>query len=208
MSPSAVRAKAARGELAAQRCGRAWLILQEVDRSVRKPQGRPMSLESFDELARFLDGDGNSMSAEHRRRARRRAERLARLGMPEMERIARSRSLHLERFTVAMRSLRRLHKDSRLHLTGVSNRLSEVLGPVVDAYIGRQDAAVLRSDFDLVPAAPSEANVILRITDAVPDVCQLHVIADLLDDDSPRSRADAERLLERALAGAGSSTAA
>lgn len=201
LSSSAVRARAARGEIDAQRCGRAWVILEEADPSARKLQGRPMSLETFDELARFLDGAVDGMSADHRRRARERAEKLAGRGMPEMERLAHGRSLRLERFHIAMRSLRRLHQDARLHLTGVSSQMSDVLGAVVDAYVTPQDAASLRAHFDLAPSEPSGANVVLRIADRPREVRLLHVIADLLDDDSPRSRADAERLLDRALAG-------
>ena len=51
----------------------------------------------------------------------------------------------------------------------------------------------------LGPAESRSANVVLRVQDPPPEVRRLHVIADLLDDPNPRSRAEASRLLELAL---------
>lgn len=65
---------------------------------------------------------------------------------------------------------------------------------MIDAYVSAPDRDQIELFHLLEPASHGDASITLRVQNPPPQVRRLHVIADLLDDRSPRSRTEAERL--------------
>lgn len=195
ISPRAVRFRIKEGTLAAQKTGGTWLITEDPTEATARRPGRRLGARSFDLLAAHLDGDDMDQTSDERRRAAERASRILRLGVRQVREFARRPEISVERFRTSVDDLAELREDRRLMLTGVSHHDSEVYGPVIDAYVSRQDRDDIEMFHLLEPASRSDSNITLRVQDPPPEVRRLHVIADLLDDHSPRSLTEAERLL-------------
>lgn len=194
VSPRAVRFQVAEGRIPARKVGGQWMI-ENDRRPRRRGAGRRLSSASFDQLAAFLDGEGSMLSSDQRRRAKERAQRILERGMPEVRRDAERPDISVERYRASEEDFDELRSRDDLVLTGISHPDAEVYGRVVDAYVSSdiRDQIVL---FHMLEEADAgSANVVLRVQDSPPAVRRLHVVADLLDDRNPRSRAEAARLL-------------
>lgn len=194
ISPRAVRFRIKEGTLAAHKTGGTWLITEDLAGATARRPGRRLSARSFDLLAAYLDGDDVDQSSDERRRAAERASRVLRLGVRQVREFAQRPEISVERFRASVEDLAELREDRRLVFTGVSHHDSEVYGPVIDAYVSRPDRDEIEMFHLLEPASRSDSNITLRVQDPPPEVRRLHVIADLLDDYSPRSLTEAERL--------------
>lgn len=195
ITPRAVRFRIDDGSLLAHKVAGRWVIPepQEAPRALRP--GRKIRARSFDLLAAYLEGDDARMSADDRRRAAERMQRIKKLGVEQVGEYAQRPDIPVSRYLASPRDLAELRTDPRLRLTGISHRDAEVYGPVVDAYVSRADHDDIELFHMLEPAPHGRANVTLRIQDPPPTVRHLHVIADLLDDQDPRSLTEARRLL-------------
>lgn len=196
ISARAVRLRIARGAVPAEKVGGTWVIADVGRARPRQKQGRRLSSRSFDLLADLLDGEGARLSPDERRRAQHRARRIADGGLRQVREFGRRPGLEIRTFRAGPEDLRELAADARLSATGLMHPQAEVYGSMVDAYVSSEDADEIELFHLLEPAANPDSNVRLRIQSPRPQVRRLHVIADLLDDHSPRSRAEAERLLQ------------
>lgn len=194
ISPRAVRFQVTEGRIAARKVGNRWMI-EHAHRTPTRGAGRRLSARSFDDLAAFCDDDLEDLSHDQRRRAKERAHKIAELGVDQLRRYAERPPLNVERFRASEEDLEELRSRTDLALTGISHPFAEVYGHVLDAYVTRDVRDELVLFHMLEPAEAEATNVVLRQQDRVPEVRRLHVIADLLDDPSPRSRAEASRLL-------------
>lgn len=199
ISPRAVRLRIERGVLPAEKVGGIWVISEDDGWEPRQRSGRRLSSGSFDLLADLLDGDTLRMSPDEKRRAAQRARRIAEHGLSQVREFGRRPDLDVKHLHASPEDLQELHDDDRLARTGPMHPLAEVYGHMVDAYVRPRDLEQLVLFHLLEPARHRAANVRLRVQDPLPRVRRLHVIADLLDDRSPCSRAEAGRLLDRLL---------
>lgn len=194
ISPRAVRFRIAEGTLRAEKVGGYWVV-DYPDASTRRRPGRRLGVRSFDLLADYLDGDREELTSDQRRRAKERAQQIHKHGIPQVRLYAERPEIVVARFHAADDDLAELRNDPRLVPTGVSHPDAEVYGPVVDAYVSSGDRGEIELFHLLESEVPSVCNVTLRMQDPPPTVRRLHVVADLLDDHNPRSRAEASRLL-------------
>lgn len=194
ISPRAVRFQVAEGKIPARKVGGRWLI-EDADRPRRRSAGRRLGSASFDHLAAFLDGDGSGLSSDQRRRAKERAQRILESGIPEVRRLAERPDISVVRYRASTEDFDEIRSRHDVILTGVSHPDAEVYGRVMDAYVTSEAHDEIVLFHMLEESGAASANVILRVQDPPPEVRLLHVIADLLDDPSPRSRAEAARLL-------------
>lgn len=202
VSPRAARLLAAQGRIPARKIGGRWMV-ERTHRLHSRGPGRRISSRAFDHLAAYLDGDGDSLSPDQRRRARERAGRIAETGIAQVRRYAERPDSSVEHFLASKEDFDELRARSDLTWTGISHPDAEVYGRVLDAYVSSEMREEIVLFYMLEPAAPGAANVVLRVQDPPPVVRRLHVIADLLEDPSPRSRAEASRLLDIVLNEAG-----
>lgn len=198
ISPRAVRHRAASGALRARKVGGRWVIEAEPGRA-RRSAGRRLSATSFDLLARYVDGERQDLDPDQRRRAKERLRTIREHGIAQVGHYAERPDLRIERFRASPEDVAELRSRSDLALTGISHPSAEVYGDVVDAYVSPAVRDELELFHLLIPADEGEADVVLRVQDPPPVVRTLHVIADLHDDPSSRSRAEAQRLLARVL---------
>ncbi len=198
ISPRAVRQRAASGTLRARKVGGRWVIDAEPRRA-RRSGGRRLSSRSFDLLAGYIDGERQDLDPDERRRAKERLRRICEDGIAQVGRYAERPDLRIERFRASPEDVSEIRARSDLALTGISHPSAEVYGDVVDAYVSSAVRDELELFHLLVHADEGDVNVVLRVQDPPPTVHSLHVIADLLDDPSSRSRAEAQRLLAGAL---------
>lgn len=198
VTPRAVRARIARGSLDARLEGGRWFVTEHADAAPRH-RGRRLTSASFDRLAAYADGDTGLLTPDEKRRARERMERMRTGGVDAVQTYARRSDMVTEHFHATAADLEELRHEPSLALTGVSSQLSEVYGPVIDAYVGPADASRLALFHVLEPVSPGEQNVQFRVVPRPPKVRRLHVLADLLDDRHARSRAEAARLLSEIL---------
>lgn len=194
VSPRAVRFQVAEGRIAARKVGRQWMI-EENGRPPNRGAGRRLSSKSFDHLAAFLDNEGAGLSTDQRRRAKERARKILTQGISQVRRDAERPDLRVEQYRASAEDFEELHSRTDLALTGISHPDAEVYGRKLDAYVSSEAHEEIVLFHMLEQAGPGSANVVLRVQDPPPDVRRLHVIADLLDDPNPRSRAEASRLL-------------
>lgn len=200
ISPRAVRLRIASGALPAEKHGGTWVITEDRARRGARRPGRRLSSGSFDQLAALLDGDGADLTPDHRRRALERTAHLDREGLAALSAYAERPDLAVHHYRAAPDDLAELRDDSRLVRTGISHPDAEVYGPMLDAYVSEVDHQNIARFHLLEPATGHESDLTLRVQDPPPVVRRLHVIADLLEDPSPRSRAEAQRLLSLLLA--------
>lgn len=200
ISPRAARLRVSTGKVEGRKVGGRWVIESQDTRGAPRP-GRRLSSHSFDLLAAYLDGAGEELTGDERRRARERVARIRSGGIPQVRRYAERPDVPVSRFRASDADLAELRSDSRLLFTGVSHRDAEVYGPVIDAYVSPRDREDIELFHMLEPSPRESCNVTLREQDPPPSLHRLHVIADLLDDDQPRSRAEASRLLALVLRG-------
>lgn len=194
ISPRAVRRRAASGALHAHKVGGRWVIDAEPQHT-RRSAGRRLSSRSFDILAGYIDGERHGLDPDQRRRAKERFHKIREHGIAQVGRDAERPDLRVERFRASPEDVSEIRARSDLALTGISHPSAEVYGGVVDAYVSPAVRDELELFHLLVPVDEGEADVVLRVQDPPPAVHSLHVIADLLDDPSSRSRAEAKRLL-------------
>lgn len=200
ISPRAARLRVSTGKVSARKIGGRWVVEHPGKKVARQP-GRRLSANSFDLLAAHLDGADEELTVDERRRARERAARIRSRGIVQVRLYAERPDIAVSRYRASDADLAELRSDPRLSLTGISHPVAEVYGPVLDAYVSprdRDDIALLHM---LEPASQESCNVTLREKDPPSPVRRLHVIADLLDDDDPRSRAEASRLLGLVIGG-------
>ena len=195
ISPRAVRFRVSEGKLPARKVAGRWVIQDssETPRALRP--GRKINAKSFDLLAAYLDGDRAEMTPDDHRRAAERAHRIRQFGVEQVREFARRPDISVGRYRASAEDLSELRESPQLRLTGVSHRDAEVYGPVVDAYVSSADRGELALFHLLQPVPRALANVALRAQNPPPQVRMLHVIADLLDDQDPRSLTEAKRLL-------------
>ncbi|UEJ81511.1 helix-turn-helix domain-containing protein [Brachybacterium halotolerans subsp. kimchii] len=201
ISSRAVRQRIQAGTLEAQRAGRAWLLPESALPAAARRPGRRLSVQSFDQLAAYMDLDDGALAADERRRARERATMLRERGLDRVVEFARRSGLVVRHLFASDDDLAELRAEGRLVPTGVSHPDAEVYGPVIDAYVSSVDCRDIELFHLLEPVDRSRSNVILRVQDPPPVVRRLHVIADLLDDRTERSRLEAERLFAELMRG-------
>ena len=140
-----------------------------------------ISQESFDELALYFNGGGHLLTSDARRSAAERARILCACGLDALQQYT-QRTGMTARYYVApydTSDLLRTGADA-LALTGARHELSGMKTPLIDAYILPDDLIKFAPIWDLEPAPPERANVILREVSTLPRVLRLHVAADLL----------------------------
>lgn len=203
LSPRRVRAMVAEGDLRAEKRGGAWWILDEPPILKKAPKRGPrLSLESFDRLAAYLDGDAPSLSPDQKRSCARQSQRIQGGGLPVAMSYADRRGLRVTHYNISETNLEHLKTKGGLMPTGISHELAGIASGGFDAYVDAQRRELLEAFYGLAPCAGSRANLTLRFVDRVPDrVRALHVVTDLAQDPSSRSIDAAAALLERVMEG-------
>ncbi len=194
-----VRAMAAAGDLRAEKRAGAWWILDEPPVIKKAPKRGPrLSLETFDRLAAYVDGDELPLSPDQKRSCDLQLQRIADGGLPVALAYADRRGLRVARYIISPASLDHLKAKGGLLPTGISHDLAGIASGGFDAYVDAKRRDLLEALYGLEPCASSHANLTLRFVDRLPDcVRALHVVTDLAQDPSSRSVDAAASLLER-----------
>lgn len=201
ISNRAARMRAEQGRIEASRVGHVWIVAEhELGDSAKGKDlpGRPVSRDSFERLAAFLDGKRAQLSPDQRRQAKRLAARL----VPDdnakaLRAISRRRGGVPHPFRGSDEDLEALRQDPVLQLAGVSDQENLSGHGLLEAYVQKGEDRRLRAIYGLSPAShASPWNVLLRVIDHLPPNSQLRTAADLLDARDPRSVAEASRIAQ------------
>lgn len=208
ISESRARFLVQSGRIRGQRVGGRWVI-DEVDAAQYRagaPAGRPLSERSAWQLMMHLwaakTGPFNpdlDLSPVERYRLNRRVHRLEEFSDsidPLVAWLA-NRAKKFE-FSSSPADIAELREDPRIHLTGVSHRLSGLLtNSEIEAYVQRDDFDALVEEWFLVRATPGKRpNVLLRVAAHVPDeLPPLAVAADLAERPGFREQQAAREIL-------------
>jgi excisionase family DNA binding protein len=202
VSPRRIRERIARGDLAARRVGRVWMLDElQLGRSGRV--ARPMSARV---AWAFLDllggGKGEGVSQPEQSRLRRKREQLARGDAPSLLRSWLPNRARVLRYAAAAADLPALRDDRRVVRSGLSDPRSGLAAAgMVEGYVEARDLADLAQEYLL--SDRGQPNLILRVLvdRRLADPVPLPVLlADLADHDGPRESAAVERLIGELLA--------
>lgn len=197
VSPRRIRERIARGDLAARRVGRAWVLDEsQLGRSGRV--ARPMSRRVAWAFLDLLDGGrGEAVSQPEQSRLRRKREQLIVGDAPVLLRSWLANRATVLRYSAAVADLSALREDPRVVCSGVSDPRSGLSAAgLVEGYIASADRSDLVAEYLL--SRRGRPNVLLRVLDdrafAAPVPLPV-LLADLADHDGPRESAVVERLL-------------
>jgi excisionase family DNA binding protein len=165
-----VRALAASGRLPARRLGHAWAIDSAAVDARRKGarRGRPLSARSAWALLLLLEGRSRDIEI-HRSERARAADRATRLA--ELEPGALSARADVRSYFAHPAAVERIVRDDRIVVGGVTaaghHHANLAGGGVIELYARRADASDIEREFALRPAASAEANLKLRVPNAL-----------------------------------------
>jgi excisionase family DNA binding protein len=208
-----IHQRIADGSLPASRIGAQWVIDERSLAAVRDSDvpGRPLSERSAWALGAVSRGDRDTLAAFRGYEVTRARMRLQHLLASRSD--AEERALRLLRAWLRRRAARQLNRasprdlpdlrrDSRLLLSGVSDRRSGIAGAdVVEGYVPAEEVERVSADYLLSRVAvDADANVVLHVLPGRPpadvrQVAPLWLAADLAEHRSPREEARAIELL-------------
>lgn len=197
ITPRRVHQRIEDGTLPAVRIGNQWAIDPgRLPLAAARPS-RPLSPRMAWALLDLLAGGSPTVASTERARLHAYAERLRASDDPAaLLRAWMARRADRQEFRVAPGDLDDLRDDERVHLSGVSAEGSFIVSPTLEAYAATTDLDDLVDDYFLVPAPRQEGNVVLHVTDVVPDTRGWPVLAaDLAEHLGSRESARASELV-------------
>lgn len=200
LSTARVRSLAASGQIPSKKLGHQWVILSAPHERF-KPGGRLLSQRSLDALSWFLEGAEEALSPHEKSRAKLRSQQLRREKMAWVDKHLLRADERVKTYTVSPSVLGQISESNNVRLTGTSDESSHVFGSLLHAYIPAKKLRKIELVYNPKEVSLSEANLILRVVDSLPQMSKLRLICDLAFEQDPRAYAESRRMLGKLLEG-------
>lgn len=200
LSTARVRSLAASGQIPSKKLGHQWVILSPPHERF-KPGGRLLSQRSLDALSWFLEGAEETLPPHEKNRARLRAQQLRREKMAWIDRHLLRAGERVKTYAVSPSVLGQISESGGVRPTGTSDENTHVFGSLLHAYVPAKKLRKIELVYSLKEVSLSEANLILRVVDSLPQMSKLRLICDLAFEQDPRAYAESRHMLEKFLEG-------